>query len=212
MFEVNIKIKLFSVVTRCVCYQKQSIQHTAGGNSHTGWVRLINLEMVGMQRGISQHALLHGHIISCFTLTYLIKKKRSERSETGLAAGRYLEPVSGTPQKTPHSRSSRTLRLHSGADTRPHFRARGGRREGTGIRSDTDLLTGRRGISPGTEARRHGALSGTNNPQMKTAPHPLRARVHTLVHRHVLDDGAERKGQRHVVRPAEATFEDGAAV
>ena len=43
-------------------------------------------------------------------------------------------------------------------------------------------------------------------------PHLLRARVHTLLHGHVLDDGAEGESQRDVVRPVETPFEDGAAV
>lgn len=159
-------------MTRCVYYQKQSIQDSAGGNSHTGCIRLINLETVGMQRGLSQLAFLNVHIISCFTVKYLIKKNMKRRSETGSAAGGYLEPVSGTQQRTLHSRSSRTLRLDSGADTRPHFPARGGRREGTGSRSDIDLLTGRLGIFPGTETRRHSALSGTNNPQRQNSASP----------------------------------------
>lgn len=199
------------MVTRRVYYQKQLIQDSAGGNSHTGWIHFINLVIVGMQRGISQHAFLKVRIISCFTVKYSQQLKK--RSETESAAGRYLEPVSGTQQNTLRSRSSRTLRLDSGADTRPHFPARGGRREGTGSRSGIDLLTARLRIFPGTETRRHSAFPGTNNTsQMKRAPHPLGARVHTLVHGHVLDDGAERKGQRHVGRPAEATLEDGAAV
>lgn len=43
-------------------------------------------------------------------------------------------------------------------------------------------------------------------------PHPLRARVHTLLHGHVLDGGTEGESQRDVVRPVETPFEDGAAV
>lgn len=128
------------------------------------------------------------------------------------STGRYLEPVSGTPQSIRHCRSSRTLRLDSGGHTRPRSPAHGGRREGTGSRSGIDLLTGRPGIFPGTDIRHHNPFSGTNNPQRKTAPHLLGAHVHTLVHRHVLDDSTERKGQAHVGRPAEAAFEDGAAV
>lgn len=161
----DIKIKLFKVLTRCVYYQKQSIQDSAGGNSHTGCIRLINLETVAAcisER--AHHILLHSQIFN--------KKNMKKRSETGSAAGGYLEPVSGTQQRTLHSRSSRTLRLDSGADTRPHFPARGGRREGTGSRSDIDLLTGRLGIFPGTETRRHSALSGTNNPQRQNSASP----------------------------------------
>lgn len=45
-----------------------------------------------------------------------------------------------------------------------------------------------------------------------TSPHPLCAHVHTLVHRHVLDDGADRKCQRDIVRPVETPFENGTAV
>lgn len=165
-----------------------------------------------MQRGISQHAFVNVRIMSCFTVKSLIKITGLKEVRRGSAPVCYLEPVSGTQQSTLHSRSSRTLRLGTGAHTSPRFPARGGRRAGTGSRSDIDLRTGRPGIFPGTETRRHIALSGTHKPHVRTAPHPLRARVHTLVHGHVLDDGAERKGQRHVVGPAEATFENGAAV
>lgn len=112
----------------------------------------------------AHHILLHSQIFNT--------KNMKKRSETGSAAGGYLEPVSGTQQRTLHSRSSRTLRLDSGADTRPHFPARAGRREGTGSRSDIDLLTGRLGIFPGTETRRHSALSGTNNPQRQNSASP----------------------------------------
>lgn len=83
-----------------------------------------------------------------------------------------------------------------------------------GIRSDIGLLTGRRGISPGTHNQ-----ASQRRPPLQVArmgvggwAHPLGAHVHALVHRHVLDDGAEGERQGHVVRPAEAAFEDGAAV
>lgn len=108
-----------------------------------------------------------------------MKTKPEQGSETGFAAGGYLEPVSGTQQRTPHSRSSQTLRLDSGADTRPRFPARGGRREGTGSRSDTDPPTGRLGIFPGTDTRRHNALPGTDNPQTKRASPSPCTRPHT---------------------------------
>lgn len=130
----------------------------------------IHLEMAGMQRGISQHALLNVRMESCFAVKHLREK---EEKKTGSAAGGYLEPASGTQQSTLHSRSSRTLRLGSGADTRPRFPARGGRRGGTGSRSDIDLLTGRPGIFPGTETlalQRH--LSVINAPSNEDGASP----------------------------------------
>lgn len=45
-----------------------------------------------------------------------------------------------------------------------------------------------------------------------TCPHLLRAHVHTLVHRHVVDDGAEGKGQTDIVWSVETAFENGAAI
>lgn len=72
-----------------------------------------------------------------------------------LATGLYLEPVSGTPQSTPRSRSSRTLPPGSGADTCPRSPTRGGRREESGSRSDIDHQPRRPVISPETEAPRH---------------------------------------------------------
>lgn len=76
-------MKVFSVVTRCVYDQNQSIQDSAGGNSHTGWIPFINMVIVGLQRGISQHAFLNVHIISCFTVKYLIKKTMERRGDMG---------------------------------------------------------------------------------------------------------------------------------
>lgn len=146
----------------------------------------------------------------CFRGGCLIATYENKKGNVS-ATGRYLEPVSGTPQSTRHCRSSRTLRLDSGGHTRPRSPAHGGRREATGSRSDIDLLTGRPGIFPGTDIRHHNTFSGQWR-QMKRAPHLLGAHVHTLVHRHVLDDSTERKGQAHVGRPAEAAFENGAAV
>lgn len=142
---------------------------------------------------------------------YLIATYEKKKGSVS-ATGRYLEPVFGTPQSTRHCRSSQTLRLDTGGHTRPRSPAHGGRREGTGSRSDIDLPTARPGFFPGTDIRHHNTFLGTKNPQMKRAPHLLGARVHTLVHRHVLDDSTERKGQAHVGRPAEAAFINGAAV
>lgn len=142
-----------------------------GGNSHTGRILFINLEIAGMQRGISQHAFLNVRLASCFTVKYLRKKKKDRRRDTGSAAGCYLELVSGTQQSTLHSRSSRTLRLDSGADTRPRSPAHGGRRGGTGSHSDIDLLTGRPGTSPGTETRRHNAQA-KNEPTNEDSASP----------------------------------------
>lgn len=44
------------------------------------------------------------------------------------------------------------------------------------------------------------------NTWINTSPHPLRAHVHTLVNRHVLDDGTERKGCGDIVWPVETAF------
>lgn len=65
-------MKVFSVVTRCVYDQNQSIQDSAGGNSYTGWIPFI-----------SMHAFLNVHIISCFTVKYLIKKTMERRGDMG---------------------------------------------------------------------------------------------------------------------------------
>lgn len=64
------------------------------------------------------------------------------------AAERHLEPVSGTPQSTRRSRSSRTLPRGSGGDTCPRPPAREGRREESGSRRDTDLQPGWPASSP----------------------------------------------------------------
>lgn len=153
------------------------VSFPVGGNSHTGRIRFINLEIAGMQRGISQHAFLNVRLASCFTVKYL-RKKKDKRRDTGSVAGCYLELVSGTQQSTLHFHSSQTLRLDSGADTRPRFPAHGGRRGATGSHSDIDLLTGRPGIFPGTETRRHSAQAKPN-PQMKTG---LTLSVHVSTH------------------------------
>ncbi len=50
------------------------------------------------------------------------------------------------------------------------------------------------------------------NAWIHSSPHPLRAHVHTLVHRHVLDDRAERKCQSDIVWSVETSFENGAAI
>ena len=131
------------------------------------------------------------------------------------ATKHYLEPASGTPQSTRCSRSSRTLPRGSGGDTCPHPPAHGGRREELGSRSDIDLQPRRPAFSPeiqrplNTEDKYAMMHSHIQNSPL---PHPLSARVHALVHRHVLDDRREGKCQRDIVRPVETPFENGAAV
>lgn len=63
--------------------QKPSIQDSAGGNSHTGWIRFINLVISGVQGGISQHAFVKVPITSCFTVKYSIKKNGKRKSTGG---------------------------------------------------------------------------------------------------------------------------------
>lgn len=63
----------------------------------------------------------------------------------------YLEPASGTPQRTCHFHSSQTLPLSSGGDTCPRPPARGGRRETLGSRSDTALQPELPATSPETK-------------------------------------------------------------
>lgn len=91
-------------------------------------------------------------------------------------AGCYLGLVSGTQQSTLHSRSSRTPRLGSGADTRPRSPARGGRRGATGSRSGSALPTARPATSPGTQTRRQRAR------RAKSRSRPRRRRLTLSVH------------------------------
>ena len=128
----------------------------------------------------------------------------------------YLEPASGTLRSTRRSRSSRTLRRGNGWDTCPRSPARGERKAGSGSRSDIDLRPGQPAFSPEIRQPLHTdntlACMYTHTHTHPCTPHLLRARVHTLLHGHVLDDGAEGESQRDVVRPVETPFEDGAAV
>lgn len=128
----------------------------------------------------------------------------------------HLEPASGTPQSTRRSRSSQTLPRGSGGDTCPRFPSHEGRREESGSRSNIDLQPGRPVISPEIQQLSHTEDTLTcaqiYNAWKHPSPHPLRAHVHTLVHGHVLDNGAERKCQGDVVRPVETPFENGAAI
>lgn len=133
-----------------------------------------------------------------------------------LATNLYLEPASGTPQSTRRSRSSQTLPRGSGGDTCPRSPTHGGRREESGSRSDIDLQPGRPVISPETQTPYHTPQTHSHaqmyDAWINTSSHPLRAHVHTLVHRHVLDDGAEGKSQSDIVWPVETAFENGAAI
>lgn len=132
----------------------------------------------------------------------------------------YLEPASGTLRSTRHSHSSQTPPLGSGGDTCPHPPGHEGRRGESGSRSGIDLQPGRRVISPEIQPPWNTwrclfrvKLCNASECTEHTVPtHPRRAHVNALVHGHVLDDGAVRKSQCHVVRPVETPFENGAAV